>query len=311
MMKTIYIFSALLVCTSYAQNVQWRKIDSTTYYLQVQEHPKESPVLELYNAREAERSLVLEITEGWEKMSVDGFWEIKKWSPELPDGLYEFSFKDSDQLALTNLLLAPERFKSITGKFDHLKKEITWEQSISGPARTMAQFSSGMMVAEPAGWSLWTDGTHSVKWDFIGKDGIDYENQPSIVPVIQFAPFHPHILVVGQPEFETDFLDLLKLPHESLECDLILLDQKGARLQSPEPGCLLRMSLTPDSRKLLQGRRFEFLVYLGGEFLHEEAQGVSPSTYILPSTIPKNTTSLTVNIFDYEGNWGVSTITFE
>jgi len=60
--------------------------------------------------------------------------------------------------------------------------------------------------------------------------------------------------------------------------------------------------------KQIGTRRFEILIYADGTFVHEESQGVSPYTYILPVGLSKTTKELTVNLLDYEGNWGVTTI---
>lgn len=301
-----------LVSSLAGQSIMWRKASDGTVNLQIQKHPDLAPVVKVVPLAGESSEAVAEISEGWTAMSVPGFWELKGWSSkDLEAGLYRLEIEGKDDDEDARFLKSPGQFETIRASFDYNSKAITWNQLQSGPSRLLVQFASGLTIAEPAGWEVRSDGKHVIKWDFQGEDGLDYSRQPAIAATAQIASFKNEILIVGQPKFEEEFLASLGLPEDRYGCDLKVLDKEGNALEKPTAGGLLRVSLTPEAKTLLVGKRFEILIYLDGVFLHEESQGVSPYTYILPATLPDDAEILTVNILDYEGNWGVSSLQFQ
>ncbi|WP_411845740.1 hypothetical protein AAFN60_19185 [Roseibacillus persicicus] len=308
---TFLFLLAALSTPSEGQNLIWRKAGEGSVNLQVQKHPGEAPKISVVPLSGDSSETVAEVSDGWTEMSVPGFWEYKNWSTQkLEEGLYRLVIEKKAEEA-SGFLKSPGQFETIRASFDYKKNAITWTQLQSGPSRLLVQFASGLTIAEPASWEIRADGQHEVKWNFQGEDGLDYAQQPAISATAQIASFQNDILIVGQPEFEEDFLASLGVPEDRYQCDLKVMDEEGMTLEHPTPGALLRVSLKPETKPLLVGKRFEILIYLDGVFLHEESQGVSPYTYILPTTLPADAKILTVNILDYEGNWGVSSLQFQ
>jgi hypothetical protein len=73
----------------------------------------------------------------------------------------------------------------------------------------------------------------------------------------------------------------------------------------------LRIDVPPEDRIIVEGQRFEIVLYLDGVFITELEQGFIPYRWPLDSiTMPAADHVLTVNLRGYEGHFGFATIPF-
>ena len=284
--------------------IRWRHLPDGTIKVQVQDWQKETaPVIKLnlvdtesYELQESEIVLP-ELT----KMKVKGSWQLASWSSEkVPEGIYLFGLQGEEQpeeITEETILKFSETYQVTTADLNHQLGNISWMQQTPGVVSILFQFPSGLVLDRQVEWKPYATGRHTIEYDYVAADGVDYRYQPNLRATAQYVPFASNIFVQGHPA-----IDHPKLPEigESLEAKVTKIDG--------EEQDLLRVELTPETLKQMGSRRYEIVIYADGVFVHEEAQGVSPYTYIIPETISSGAKQLTVNLIDYDGGWGVSTI---
>lgn len=233
-------------------------------------------------------------------MSVKGTWQLKSWKPEgLTEGIYSMSSsKVDDKTKLSDRLSLSNNLKSLETKLHHHSGKISWKQTKPGAVRVLLMYSSGLVVADASnGWKVYAAGEHVIESDFMSLDGIDYRYNSGVIGVVQLAEFPNDIFVQGNPTLKHE-----NLPAETYDISATLKELPKSNQQA------LRVELTKDALKKVGTRRYEILIYADGMLLHEEAQAVSPYTYLLPDNLSKSTQQVSVSILDYEGNFGVKTL---
>ena len=293
-------------------DLRWRSSSDGTIKLQVQDWTKDSaPTVKLSpvtisglvegnEAQEPVKTREVVTLPVLSEMSVKGNWQLKSWTPvapggEIAEGIYQFSI-DDEVVNLDDFEFSAE-YQTARGELAHQTGEVSWSQRVPGAVRVLLQFPSGLTVGTIADWQAYAPGQQKIKYDFIGADGVDYRYQPNLRATVQIAPLPNDFFVQGNPETE----------HSSLPSDNYQLKSEIKKVADSDQE-VLRVELTPDTLKQIGTRRFEILIYADGVFVHEESQGVSPYTYILPHNLSTSAKQLTINLLDYEGNWGVQTI---
>lgn len=287
--------------------LRWRKASDNAIKLQIQNWPQEvapkvslKPFLQDKDVKATDKASKPFLLPAFEEMAVKGNWQLNNWMPDselvgLAEGLYRFSVegeeRDDGELQL------PDQFQAVRAELLHQTGEVSWSQPTPGAVRVLLQFPSGLTLGTISDWQVYGPGEHTITYDFKGLDGIDYRYQPNLIATVQVASLPNDFFVVGNP-----VLKHANLPSYSYDLQMNLKQPEGTDHQ------VLRVELTPDTLKEIGTRRFEVLIYVDGVFVHEESQGVSPYSYILPDGITKGAKLLTVNLLDYEGNWGVHTI---
>lgn len=205
-------------------------------------------------------------------------------------------------------------YVTVRAEFDFRNRKILWDLGRASLSRVIVATPSGLPLAKPYSWAVYSAGSHSRAWDFRGEDGFDYSKQPFLVPYLQTIPLPSNWFVCEPIEWNEveslpEFREL-SMPSHTLDFELETVLPSGERTPAGEavnyvPGMGIRMTLSEESAEFVSGRRFEILVYLNGEFIHEESQGSSPFLYVLPETL-KGTGGeiLSVNVLEYEGSWG-------
>ena len=214
-------------------------------------------------------------------------------------------------------------FALVNGDMDHSSGNIRFQLPSAGLFRVTAMTESAMHVAHLRSWHFGGAGQRYVaNWDF--WNDLRTQNHrltPGLVAVMDFIPLPSGYIVAGFPTYE-------RYRSSGLNRNIVIPEVKvDACISFPQPdgqvtpttkdpkalpvvhaGDPVRVELTPESLRGLDQRRYEVIYFLNGEFIHEEAKGVSPTTYRLPS-IPhlEGDAFLTVNIRDFFGNVGAAT----
>jgi hypothetical protein len=300
---------------SSASQIFWSEAGSGKVKVQVQNFAGDvPPSLRAYalSDREAEPVKVPEL----KAMGEVGFWETPVWDvSQVKPGIYFLG--ESAPAAAWDPLDSQGGFKTTGAEILHQEGIIKWKQAVPGATRVLLQSSSGLMIGSPSGWVITGAGDASVKWNGKGDDGVDYRFQPSISAVVQIAEFHKELLVVGDAtngafaESSKKLVESLALPPATnLAFSCKALSPEGVPQKACEPGGALKVELPAATSGILQGKRFEILIYVDGVFVHEESQGVNPYVYRIPSSVPGSSKTISINLVDYEGASGIVTLPF-
>ncbi len=217
----------------------------------------------------------------------------------------------------------PEKFSVAQAKIKRGLNGITWMQEVPSISRVFVANRSGMLIAWVKPWGFSGVGSHLASWDFKDSGAVrSYRTDSDIHAFVQRVPLGKRWIVIGDVKYTDRHagleclakVSLPKIPYD------FILSLPGARLAEGkvgEPdavyharaGMPVRVHLDRVSKKKMGGRRFEILLFLNGEFIHEEAQGVDPYTFVLPEfTDVSGRHHFTVNIIDYHGNIASKTV---
>ena len=220
----------------------------------------------------------------------------------------------------------PEKFHVGQAKIKRAQNAVTWSQSNPSISRIFVANRSGMLIAWVKPWGFSNAGSFISPWNFKDVGSVrSYRTDSDIHAFVQRVPLNQRWIVLGNVPFtaeyaEQELLANISLPKIPYDFNLSL---PGASLESGEEGTAeavylakggmpVRVSLDAESKKKMGGRRFEILLFLNGEFIHEEAQGVDPYTFTLPEFEGvKGRHHFTVNIIDYHGNIASKTLAME
>lgn len=298
---------SLLSTSIYAEpEIRWRQSAEGTVKLQVQDWTSEdAPELQLSplstgGDRKPQSAIALPALI---EMSVKSTWQLAEWKPaDMPTGIYRFSFANDADVAQADTSAQPlevsDQYQSVRAEIQHQDGKVSWSQPVPGAARVLLQFPSGLTVSTLSGWQAYGAGKQEIISDLIGEDGIDYRFQPNLLATVQIAAFPSDVYVSGMPVFTHP-----QLPQKTFKFGATTKKVADSDQQ------LLRVELTPETLKQIGTGRFEILIYADGVFVHEESQGVSPYTYIIPDNVLQSAKQLTLNLLDYEGNWAAQTVT--
>jgi hypothetical protein len=316
---TSFIFLLSLVSDlTKASEVQisWSEINPSTVKVQIQNcADKVPPELSAYSLQDPSAKPIQ--VPQFKAMSVEGFWETGEWNTSnIQTGVYILAIKLPD--SKKSLLDSPGNFQTIQAEILHNEAKISWIQTTPGAVRVLVQGASGLAIGAPSGWMICGMGKQSVSWDGKGADGVDYSFQPNITAVVQVAEFHKDLLVIGETTTQ-NFIESTKSvmsslglpPGKNLKINCKAISAKGKALPACEAGGALSVQLPPETMQALLGKRFEILVYVDGTFVQEESQGVNPYLYRIPNDVSAGAKTISINIMDYQGGWGVATLPFK
>jgi len=223
-------------------------------------------------------------------------------------------------------LSMPEKFSVTPGKIKRSLNGITWSQDTPAISRVFVANRSGMLIAWVKPWGFSGVGSHLTQWNFKDMGKVrSYRSDSDIHAFVQTVPLGKRWIVIGDVKFDAQYaaskpFSKIKLPKIPYDFNLSLPGAKLAQgtsgkadaIYHAHAGMPVRVSLDTESKKKMGGRRFEILLFLNGEFIHEEAQGVDPYTFILPN-FPGVTGKhhFTVNIIDYHGNIASKTLAIQ
>ncbi len=220
----------------------------------------------------------------------------------------------------------PEKFHVTPGKIKRILQGITWSQNAPSISRVFVANRSGMLIAWAKPWSFSGVGSHLTPWNFKDVGSVrSYRADSDIHAFVQTVPLGKRWIIIGDVKFDDQYsaaelfskIALPKIPYDfnlSLPGAKIAVGKEGNSnaVYHAHSGMPVRVSLDKASKEKMGGRRFEILLFLNGEFIHEEAQGVDPYTFILPM-FPGVTGKhhFTVNIIDYHGNIASKTLAMQ
>jgi hypothetical protein len=245
------------------------------------------------------------------------------------EGIYQARLqRDADWIpvpAPSPITLPELGFTLITGAMDHHTGKIRFQLPSAGLFRVTAMTESAMHVAHLRGWHLGGAGRqYVVDWDFWNDQKTQsHRKTPGLVATMDFIPLPAGYIVAGFPAYERYRSSGLNrnviIPEAKMDVHISFPESSKRSSRSDGSKALpvvhagepVRVELTANTLHALKDRRYEVIYFLNGEFIHEEAKGVSPTIYRMPS-IPrlKGDVFLTVNIRDFFGNVGAVTTQF-
>lgn len=246
----------------------------------------------------------------------------------LPDeGLYQLKLKDgNDWLAwgdLPAVRLPKEGFRLLAGEIDRREKKIDFSLSTNCIFRIAATNTSQMNILTLQGWKFGAAGQKvRIPWDFWDKEKVkNYWSDPTLAVVADYLPLPEGFIVSGNPDYavhsQLPLFRELKLPVDEFLFEVFLKKGGAGEQETREKLPLMKASdyvrviIAPESVEKLRGKRYEILYFIEGDFVHEETEGASPSNYRLPDLRrPSGQQHLTVNVRDFNGNSGSSTVAF-
>lgn len=247
--------------------------------------------------------------------------------PMPADGLYQLKLKDGDNWLewgeLQAVRLPKQGFRLLAGEIDRRGRKIDFRLATNCIFRVAATNASQMSILTIQGWTFGAVGQKvQVAWDFRDKEKVkDYWPDPSLMVVADYIPLPEGFIVCGNPDYavhsQLPMFRELELPVDEFRFEVFLKKagagelEKKDKLPVMKAGDFVRTIIAPESLEKLRGKRYEILYFIGGEFVHEETEGSSPSNYRLPDlNRPSGPQYLTVNVRDFSGNSGSSTVPF-
>ena len=233
---------------------------------------------------------------------------VLDWDCKLDEGIYYMQIFEGKTLVFGQspepLTWDEQNYETSNAELDRRYSLLRWKPSRASLSRINVALPSGLRLGEAASWRFHSNAVQEVSWDFLGEDGLHYREHPQLTPYLQSIPLPSYWFVVGQPLWESykadDLFSALELPDTTLRFTLSEIEGDPS---------MIRVKLDPETEDYLAGRRYEVLLYLDGEFIHEESQGVNPYTYVLPENPNwQGKFPLTVNLLDYLGNWGTRSL---
>ena len=261
-----------------------------------------------------EKGELFEMTD-FQPLDADGVWEKKGRFEGQDPGFYRLTLPNDNILEekrTSAFLKEPGVFEVVRGQIRHAESAVVWQSARPTIARVSLQFPSGLLLAKANRWLLYPAGEQRFEMD-LTADNTLIKNHPSLSAAVQMAEFHDDVLLVpGSGEDLITLADLpeFEFPNQNLPFQVQAFSAEGEPTETLTAGGRFRLTLAPETFQFLNGRRYEILLYLDGDFIHEESQGVSPYTYQLPTTLPDSSSTLTINLLDYEGNWGVQSLRY-
>lgn len=259
---------------------------------------------------------------GFKASLMKGILEGELSTTSLPEGVYYLNLNREGVSvggAKPTRLIWDNEYLTQSVRVDRRNSVLRWKPATPCLARIVAVLPSGMTVDVVSGWKFYSAQDQVLEYDFVGDDGRNLQAMSNLSIFAQYITLPLNTFVQGQPEFEAyasmPLFRNLELPRDPLSFEF----STNAKLLNEDTGVYrgkedtsITVKLDAETNKRLSGKRFEILIYLDGEFVHEEAQGTSPYTYILPTfdatDRPQN---ISVNVLDYLGNWGTQTLTFQ
>ncbi len=253
------------------------------------------------------------LVEEFEEGVLKGMLE-KRWTASLPEGVYGYVLYRDDKAVLQSpekMGLLDERMEVAFAKVSRRNNVVNWSVGQPAISRVSVGTSSGMFVRRLTDWKYTAGNSALTPWDFWDEQNVaNYRGHAALNVFVQYFPLEKGWLVVGTPQFEKNDELLAESMGQAIPSDEIdfsvefLIEKPNEQVVIISSGDALRVTLSKDSERILERRRFEILVYLDGEFIHEESQGVTPYTYLIPEIDwADGEHVLTVNILDYEGNF--------
>ena len=318
MRKKIALFITFFLCGEVlGEQVAFRKVDSGELYFQIQD------------AREnASYSIELVSAGGKHSIStIDDFGPTTlpkvleaSWDGDLPEGIYYYNLLRDGEAAGSS-----KHPVSLDGEMDVVFAEVErregklrWEIGRPAVYRLVAGMNSGAFLGQVKPWSF-TDGSKSeIDWDFNFGQGVkSLAQQPGLTVYAQYFPISRGFIISGEPEVGAagEYLsekDQELLPNRKIAFELYVGEKEMSRpsgvrdrLPMVHAGTPIRVKLSEQSRDYLEKARFEVLIYIDGEFIHEESQGVDPYTFVFPEVIwADGKRTLAINVLDNVGNFG-------
>lgn len=251
-----------------------------------------------------------------------GIKEANLSTESLPDGLYYFDLKRDDvsvNIARPTPLTWNNEYLTQTVQVDRRNSQLSWQPSVPCLARIIAVLPSGMLVDVVTEWAFYAAKEYALEYNFVGDDGRSIYSQANLSIFAQYIPLPLIFFVQGQPKFAdyaaSPLFQAIELPRIPLHFELSTnahLIENDLGIYAGSDATSITVTLDEETAQQLSGKRFEVLIYLDGEFIHEEAQGTSPYTYRLPNfTVTDKPQAISVNVLDYLGNWGIQTLTFQ
>jgi hypothetical protein len=215
-------------------------------------------------------------------------------------------------------------FETTAGTFERRDSQVLWSASRPALSRVLIMSQSGAILHILKDWHFAGAGRQPLAWDYQdGEKAWNFSSYPALQVLVQSLPLPDGWLVVGQPEWKAYksqpmFAPIAsRMPDSALDFGLKLEATSRQLKVNEEPrsvfflkeGTLLKTALGESARNALEGQRYEILLYLDGEFFHEESQGIDPYTYKFPAFPQSLSPSfLTVNLLDYRGNVATRTL---
>ena len=318
---SLIVFALFVVSTATAEKLSYRQQDDGQYLIFI-ENAQSQPQQYTVELLSFDKDKPVAIVEAFQASLMKGILEAKFSPKSLPDGLYYFDLKQdgvSVDVAKPTQLIWDNEYLTQTVQVDWEKSQLRWQPPNSCLARIVAVLPSGMMMDVVSGWKFYGAEEQVLTYDFIGDDSRDLRMQPNLSIFAQYITLPLNTFVCGQPDFgaydSAQLFRKLEIPNTPLYFELSTnadMPEDGSDVYLGSENTSITVKLSDETAERLSGKRFEVLIYLDGEFIHEEAQGTSPYTYHLPKfTSNDRPQAISVNILDYLGNWGTQTLIFQ
>jgi len=317
----LILFALLAVNYAAAEKLSYRLREDSQWRLFVENAKSEAEQYSV-DLLDLNKKQPMRMVQTFQPSLMKGILERNLSTKGVPDGLYYMDLKrngDSVNKTKPIPLVWDDAFLTQTVQVDRITSKLSWKPLVPCLARIIAVLPSGMLMDVVTEWTFYGVHEQIVDYNFIGDDGRTLRTQANLSIFAQYIPLPSTFFVQGQPKLSdysavSTFQDL-KLPRTPLHFKL----STNAKLMNGDPETYLgsdttsiTVELDPQTAQQLSGRRFEVLIYLDGEFIHEEAQGASPYTYQLPElTTTDKPQAISVNVLDYLGNWGTQTLQFK
>ena len=282
---------------------------------------------------------VLEVNSGKQALLVENFDKgrnipvlVSQGKSTLKEGVYKLRLLLDNELVFEAAPPDPEWdgvFDTASGKFERRDSQVIWNPARPCLARVMIMSKSGAILHLLKDWHFSNSGKQVISWDYKDIDKRwNFSGFPALRVLAQQLVLPAGWLVIGEPDWselrDTPAFATIspKIPDLPLDFECRFRSPEREEAVVPEEskketpihldGAVLMTVLEPSAVRSLSGQRFEILLYLDGEFFHEESQGVNPYNYSFPP-IPKSlsTSFLTVNVLDYRGNIATRTFPIE
>lgn len=319
--KIAFVFFALFVVnTTTAEQLRYRQKDDGRYLVFIENAQAQPQQYSVDFLTLDQDELVATVSE-FQPSLMKGILEAELSIESLPDGLYYLDLK-SDGVSVGTAkpvsLIWDNEYLTQPVQVDRRTSELLWKPSAPCLARIVAVLPSGMMMDVVSSWKFYAVQEQALKYDFIGDDGRDLRVQANLPIFAQYIPLPLTVFVQGDPDFEAyasiPLVRALELPRTPLLFELstnadLSEDDSGVYVGSDDIS--ITVELSGETATRLNGKRFEILIYLDGEFIHEETQNTTPYNYLLPNfNATDRSQAVTVNVLDHLGNWGAQTLIF-
>lgn len=234
---------------------------------------------------------------------------VSDWNPPIKDSLYRIQLMKNGKVVFNSQdlgVLAAQEMETGIGKINRKDGVVDWSLEKPSIVRLLAVTGNGMLVDTIEKWHFASNERHQSGWSFFDPQNVrDYRQDSGLEALVQRQSLPGGWVVVGSPEvknYPSLTSSLVGLPNTQFGISVSPIDAPdgaGSRLRG------IRMDLEHQTAKYLSDKRYEILIYVNGEFFHEESQGVNPYTFVFPDSLSwSGDQVITVNVLDYEGNFG-------